>query len=49
MCLALPGICRSCRNKMKTIESTSPTVAVDELEAQLKTARLQFGKLNTAS
>ena len=49
LCLALLGICRSCRNKMKTIESTSPTEAVDELEAQLKTARLQVGKLSTAS
>ena len=34
---------------MKTIESTSPTVAVDELEAQQKTARLQVGKLSPAS
>ena len=49
MCLALPGICRNCRNKMKTIESPSPTEAVDDLEAQLKAATLQVGKLNTAS
>ena len=39
-CVALPGICRSCRDKMTLYTPTSPTTEVDELEVQLKTTTL---------
>ena len=46
-CFDLLGICRTCRDTMKSIRVASPTTAVEELKAQLQTATLQvFFALN---